>query len=808
MKKILLSLFLIGMINEVIAQHSVEGKLVDQHQRPAAGIAVTLVSAKDSAQQQGVTDSLGYFRFSRLHPGQFRISIRSLIWKPYESVFFTIDNTLKEYKVPVIALEPAAAKELSGVVIQARKSLLEFSPDKTTVNIDAMPGSAASNVLDILSRTPGVQVDNQGQINLNGQNGVQLLIDGKPTYLSAQDLATYLRSMPAASLEKIELIENPSARYDAAGNAIINLRLKKSKVAGFNGGFSAGYSQGRYDRHYYSLNLNYQYDRLRSYMNIGVGLDKNFSTDNFSRRFFTPVNELLSVVKLNNWQQNTGKGLNLNTGLDYQLTDRTQLGLTASFNTGKRNGLFTYESQTQNAQEQQTELGYGDTRNKDTRSNTGLGVNFLHNFARKGRELTADINYLRYEMDGRQQQSRYLQLINDEPEKEPGWLYQTPAGIRIYSAKADFVEPLSAKGRVEAGWKSSFVRNENNTNVLIGDNNPIYQPGLSNHFIYEEFIHAAYINAQQQWKRIGLMAGLRMEYTHSKGRQAGQSQGTATDFSRGYANWFPNFSISYKLDTTRVRVLTLLYLRRVNRPNYQQLNPFLFYRDNYSYTGGNPLLNPQFQNRIELKYQHGEQLWAGLSYNPFTGVIVPVTQVLQDTLITRPGNFRFGKMLLLNIGYNNRVTRWWSLNTTIRLSRIGLRGTIDGQRLQPNTNVLRWEFNNYFTLSNAITAELGSYLASADMNGQNATSAMFRMYAGVQKKIGEKLSVRLSAEDIFGSWVYHNRSIGLKQADYIQTSQSDTQRVGLSLSWRFGKKPQQQKREREAAAEEEKGRTN
>lgn len=808
MKKILLSLLLTGMINGLMAQLSVEGKLVDPHQRPAAGIAVSLLSTSDSIQRQVVSDSLGCFRFSRLNPGQFMISIRSLAWKPYETGFFTIDNTLKDYKIPVIVLEPVAAKELSGVVIQSRKSLLEFSPDKTTVNVEAMPGSAASNVLDILSRTPGVQVDNQGQINLNGQTGVQLLIDGKPTYLSAQDLATYLRSMPAASLDKIELIENPSARYDAAGNAIINLRLKKSKVAGFNGGFSAGYSQGRYDRHFYSLNLNYQYDRLRSYINIGAGLDKNYSTDVFRRRFFTTTSELLSVVNLKNWQQNTGKGINLNAGLDYQLTDRTLLGLTASFNTGKRNGLFTYESQTQDAHEQQTELGYGDTRNKDTRRNTGLGVNFLHSFARKGRELSADINYLRYEMDGRQQQSRYQQLMNGEPQKEPNWLYQTPASIHIYSAKGDFVEPLSGKGRVEAGWKSSFVRNENNTRVLIGDNNPVYQPGLSNHFIYEEFIHAAYINAQQQWKRIGLMAGLRMEYTHSKGRQAGQVQSADTDFSRGYADWFPNFSISYKLDTTRVRVLTLLYLRRINRPNYQQLNPFLFYRDNYSYTGGNPLLNPQFQNRIELKYQHGQQLWAGLSYNPFTGVIVPVTQVVHDTLITRPGNFRFGKMLLLNIGYNTRVTSWWSLNTTVRLSRIGLRGTIDGQRLQPNTNVLRWEFNNYFTLSPSVSAELGSYFASADMNGQNSTSAMFRMYAGVQKKIGEKLSLRFSVEDIFGSWVYHNKSIGLKQADYIQTSQSDTQRFGISLSWRFGKKPPQQKKEREAAAEEEKSRTN
>jgi len=808
MKKTFLSLLLLCMINGLMAQLSVEGNLMDQKRQAAAGVVVALTSAKDSTEQQVISDSLGHFRFGQLMAGQFTVSVRSLAWKPYQTRLITIDNNTTNYKLPDIILEPAAAKELSAVVVQSRKPLLELAPDKTTVNVDAMLGSTASNVLDVLSRTPGVQVDNQGQINLNGKSGVQLLIDGKSTYLSAQDLATYLRSMPAASLDKIELIENPSARYDAAGNAIINLRLKKSKVAGFNGGFSAGYSQGRYDRHFYSLNLNYQYDRLRTYMNIGAGLDKNFSTDTYQRRFYTAENELTSRVALNNWQQNTGKGINLSGGLDYQLTDQTQLGLTASFNAGKRNGLFTYESKTNDANDQQTEMGYGNTRSRDTRHNTGLGLNFLHNFSRKGRELSADINYLQYEMDGRQEQSRYQQIATGQPEKEPAWLYQVPAAIRIYSAKADYVEPLSDKGRLEAGWKSSFVRNENTTDVSIGDYNPVYQPGLSNHFIYEEFIHAAYVNLQQQWKRVGVMAGLRMEYTHSKGWQAGQAQVAGNDFSRGYANWFPNFSISYKLDTTRVRVLTLLYLRRINRPNYHQLNPFLFYRDNYSYTGGNPLLNPQFQNRIELKYQHGQQLWAGLSYNPFTGVIVPVTQVLHDTLITRPGNFRFGKMLLLNIGYNTRVTPWWSLNTTVRLSRIGLRGTIDGQKLQPNTNVLRWEFNNYFTLSSSVSAELGSYFASADMNGQNSTSAMFRMYAGLQKKINEKLSVRLSAEDIFGSWVYHNRSIGLKQADYTQTGISDTQRFGVSLSWRFGKKSQQQNKVREAAADEEKGRIN
>jgi len=248
----------------------------------------------------------------------------------------------------------------------------------------------------------------------------------------------------------------------------------------------------------------------------------------------------------------------------------------------------------------------------------------------------------------------------------------------------------------------------------------------------------------------------------------------------------------------------LMVSRRVNRPNYQLLNPFLFYKDNYSYSGGNPLLSPQFMSRYELKYRHGQFLWAELSYNDFRKVILQTTRAEDSLFITRPDNYAKGIMFLLSVGVNVSPTKWWSINSTVRLSRIGLRGTIYTEQLSPNTNVLRWELNNYFTINPRLSAELSSYYASADMNGQTSTSGMYRLNAAIQQKIGEKGSIRLVMDDIFHTWIYHNRSMGLKQADFIQTSESGTQRFGLAFTYQFGKKSV--KGRKSDAVEEERGR--
>lgn len=802
MKNVILC-FAVLLITSVSFSQSITGLVKDSRREPIAGATIRLLNPTDSLPLQSVSSEVnGSFAFRPLRTGSFILSVDVVGHTPYRQQI-SLNSVQDQLQLAEIILEPAKAKELTAVVVRSKKPLLEHSIDKTTVNVDAMISAAASNALEVLSRTPGVSVDNQGGISLNGRNGVLVLIDGRQTYMSAQDLASYLRSLPGATLDKIELIDNPSAKYDAAGNAIINLQLKKIRSGGWTGGVSAGYTQGTYGRQNYSMNLNYQTKKVTLFTNAGYNADKNYSEDLYRRRYYKADGDLSSTVILDNNQRNSGRSYNIMGGLDYQLTGKTILGFVGNFNHGKRTGRFDYSSETFDAAKQPAGNAYGNTLSQDRRNNVGLNLNFQHKFSRKGQELSGDVNYLNYQARGQQELENFLQEQPAPVHSVSRFSYQLPSSIRIYTARADYVQAIGKKGKLEAGVKSSFVRNDNTSDYYDKDGiAPEYDPALSNRFIYRENINAAYINGQQAWGRISTQLGLRGEHTSINGKQPGNAATADTSFSRNYMNWFPSVSVSYKLDSVGRKILSVVMTRRVNRPNYQSLNPFLFYRDNYSYSGGNPMLNPQIQNRYELKYQHGQLLMLGLSYNDFRGVILPTTRTEDSLFITRPDNFAKGIMVLLNIGVNVSPAKWWTINSTVRLSRIGLRGTIDSEKLSPNTNVLRWELSNYFTINKKLNAELTSYYASADMNGQTSTSGMYRISAGVQQKLGEKASLRLVMDDIFHSWVYHNRSMGLKQADFIQTNTSDTQRFGLAFSYRFGKAGKSRKRN-EA---EEKGR--
>jgi hypothetical protein len=248
--------------------------------------------------------------------------------------------------------------------------------------------------------------------------------------------------------------------------------------------------------------------------------------------------------------------------------------------------------------------------------------------------------------------------------------------------------------------------------------------------------------------------------------------------------------------------------RRINRPNYQSLNPFTFYRDKYSYSSGNPLLNPQYQYRYEMRFQHKQFLRVGLSYNRFTDVIFNITQPVDDIFVSRPDNIAKGFMLLLNTGLNLSPAKWWNLNTDILLSHMGLNGQAFTERLNPTAYVARVNVMNQLKFKKGWSAEFGGYYASTDLNGQAFTGAMVRTNAAFQKKIWkDKGSIRLNFEDIFHSWVYHYRSVSLKQAQFFQTSESDTQRIGFAFTYRFGNDTFARKRKyNDNATSEEKGR--
>ncbi|PTS99714.1 hypothetical protein DBR11_11645 [Pedobacter sp. HMWF019] len=781
MKTDLLFLFAVLISFTSLAQVKtgvISSTVKDSKNEAIIGATVRLLKTTDTAVvTTKMTDGDGKFQFINVDIGVYILKITAVGKKEFSSVPLHVMDS-KGINLPMIILFPAKSTELNEVVIKAKRPLIQMEIDKTVVNVDAMISSASSNTLEVLEKTPGIVINSGGDITLNGRSGVMVLIDGRPTYMSGQDLSLYLKSLPGSLLDKIELMDNPPARYDASGNAIINIKLKKNRIGGFVGSIATGYSQGKYGKSNNSLNLNYNYKKINLFGSMGYSYEKSYSNDNFTRNFFDVNNVPTSTVFLMNRQKSKSEGLNTNLGLDYASTPNTTYGIQLNLNDNKNNEVLNYYSDNYSAG-QLDNIGKGHTYGDNNRTNLGTNINFLHKFGKTGKELSADINYLNYRSTGNQS------LINNQDQ----FFYNLPSKINIYTAKADYVQTIKNNARFEAGFKSSFVINDNKSDYYnITDQGQVIDNGKSNHFKFRENINSAYINAQKGWKYLSVQLGLRLENTQSKGQQLGNEIVQQSEFSKNYTQVFPTLFLNYKFDTVGRNTLNFSISKRINRPNYQYLNPFLFFRDRYSYTVGNPELTPQYQFRYELKYQYKQLLRMGLSYNRFTDVIFQTTKVVDDVFIKKPENVAFGYMLLLNNSISLTPKEWWSLNLELQFSKMGLNGMAYGEKLNPSTYVARIGAYNQFQFKKGWSAELNSYYASRDLNGQSFTSGMYRVNAGIQKKIWkDKGSIRINMDDIFHSWVYENRSVGLARAYSFQISASDTQRLGIALTYRFGK---------------------
>ncbi|KAA0990122.1 outer membrane beta-barrel protein [Dyadobacter aurulentus] len=793
MKTISKFLIILLFTNRLFAQsptHSISGNVKNTGNEVLPGVTVRILRMPDSVFVKGeITDIGGQFQINALENGTYLLDISAIGQKRFVSLPMTLDSVHRSIVLPAIILLPAKDIALKEVTVKAKRPLIEQEIDRTIVNVESMISSATSNTLEVLEKTPGVSVNINGEISLNGKNGVLVLIDGRSTYMSGADLAAYLKSLPGGLLDKIELIDNPSAKYDAAGNAVIDIKLKKNRVGGLTGSFSVGMSQGRYARSNGALNLNYSHKKVNLFANLGYGYEKNYSEDIFDRRFYNESSNLISSVDLTNDQVYKNKSINANFGLDFAATAKTTYGLIFNLNKAKRDGVFEYESKNYDAAHQLVVMGSGSTIGGDKRANTGINFNMLHKFNTGGRELSMDINYLNYGNNGNQLLRNQTFEPGGEFSDQENFRYRVPSDIHIYTAKADYAHPLKNNARFESGFKSSLIRTDNVFNYYdVEDGAETLNNTQSNHFKYNENINAAYLNGQKSWKKFGIQLGLRVENTNIEGNQLGNAAVTGSTFAKHYTGLFPSGYLSFKPDEKGNNTLGLMAVRRISRPNYQLLNPFLFLRDQYTYSTGNPDLNPQYQSRLELKYQRKQWLNMGLSYNKFKNTLIPITQIIDTVFVNKPGNVAGGFMVLLNTTVSASLTKWWYTNTTLRLSRIGLKGEAFNSAIDFKTNIARLEVNNYFTLGKTVSAELGGYYASRDFTAQTVTGGMYRVNASIQKKLWEgKGSIRISAEDIFHSWVYHNRSIALINSENFQTNRTDTQRIGAAFTYRFGK---------------------
>lgn len=788
----------------------ISGVIKDVGNKPLSGATLILKSERDTVKKQTMmAGDNGAFAFKNLSIDNYQITCSHTGFKDFELNHLVIDAVHPAIILPVIVLQSSGNHTLKDVVIISKKPLIEQKIDRTIVNVDAMISAAGSSALDVLGKTPGVYVDPNGGILLNGQGGVLVLIDDRSTYLSAQDLSAYLRSLPASLIDKIELMSNPPARYDASGSAIINLQLKKNRASGFNGNLSLSYAQGVYGRSNDAMNINYRTKKMNLFGNLSYSRNASYSSDKSSRFLYDANGGLNSTILLNSRYNYSSDSWNARTGLDYFVSPNTTIGFILNGNLRPKTDLLNYSSSQYNAGMQLDSLSIGSTNGDYDWKSSGANVNMQHKFKSNSATISADLDYIRYISDGRQLSpysdfSAFGSLTANNT-----ILSKLQSDINIYAIKTDYTLPLKGNMQVDAGAKSSFV-NTDDANNRFNQVGTAFIPDFSNtnRFIYNENINAAYISAKKEWSRWGIQAGLRMENTQAKGHQPGNSAVPDSSFSKNYTKLFPSLFLSYKLDKAGNNTLVFSYSVRVKRPSYQQLDPFVNYVNQYTYGSGNPSLTPQYNHITQLKYSYKQYFGVIIAYYHVTPIMYGITQQVGNIFISRPENFGTNNSINFTAFANVSPLKGWDLNANMLVFNLTNKGNAFGEIIDANHTTGEIELSNQFQLGHGWSGEVNYVYHGPGYGGQSITNPSWNSSAGIQKRIwNSKGTLRLKADDIFHTQRPHYTST-LEHASYTHVIESDTRVIGLSFSYRFGKDANARKRNNTGSAEDEKGRTN
>lgn len=783
----------------------VSGQVIDGNTKTIEAATITLLKAKDSTVAKiTAANKEGKFVFENVSEGKYIVSITAVGHTKGFSEAFEITSSNSAVTLNTIELVPLA-KNLTGVTVAAKKPLIEQKIDRTIVNVEAAVTNVGTSAMEVLEKSPGISVDKDGNISLKGKQGVQVYIDGRPTYLAGTDLANYLRNLSSNQLEQIEIMTNPPAKYDAAGNAgIINIKTKKTKQFGYNGSMSSTWSQGRYPKVSESFNFNYRKNKLNLFTTLGYSNRKNWQDLSIQRKF---IDHSTKVTKSHFDQisriRENGKSYNAKVGFDYFATKKTTLG--AVFTGYYNPGTFRNQSDVLISDPNDFLLSKTIARTSNDRKwkNFSTNLNFRQAIDTAGQELTADLDYLTYRSTNAQDLvNAYYNATGVPTVKADTLLGSLPQDINIYSAKMDYTKPLKKGAKFEAGLKTSYVKTDNNAiydSVNYGTR--VRDIGRSNHFIYNENVNAAYVNYSRPFsKKWYGQFGLRLENTNAKGNQVTTGQ----RFDRHYTQLFPTAFIQYKASEKNSFVLN--YGRRINRPDYEDLNPFILFLDKYTFEQGNPNLRPQFAHNIEFTHSFKGFLNTTLNYTNTTDIINEVLEQNTDRNETyvKKDNIAKQRQYGISVSAGGQIKKWWSGNLWTNLYNNQFEGIVNGDFVKVGATTFQGNISNQFKFGKTWNGEVSGYFNSGGVEGVFRIHSFGMVNMGISKQIFKgKGTLRFSGRDVFftqkikGNIKYSNIDAAFQQ-------QRDSRQAAIGLTYRFakGKMGNTQKRKTGGAGEE------
>lgn len=709
-----------------------------------------------------------------------------------------------------VAAPKRSPENLKAVVITSTRPLITVKADRIVMNVAGTINAIGQNVLELLKKSPGVMVDKDGGLSMSGRNGVQVLIDDKPSPLTGKDLADYLAGLQSAGIETIDIIANPSSKYEAAGNGgIINIHLKKNKAYGTNGMVTAGFNVANYPKYLGGWSLNHR-DK-----NVNLFLNYNYSGGQFAS-YTDQYRSLPDTI----FQQRSANNSylqrhNIKAGLDYFADSRNTLGImiNSSFS---GNTLYTNSNNiiSNTATNEVNKVLVSDNNSKGRRDNTTVNLNY-HYTDTLGHDFSADADYGAYQIRNNQMQPN----LYYDPSGENllySYVYSiiSPTDIDIYSIKLDY-EQNAMKGKLGIGAKSSFVNSYNNfLQSNISGTNSIPDTSRNNNFRYKENINALYLSYSRSFKRVSFQTGLRAENTNITGISGGYKLQDDkyihydSTFRRHYTNLFPSAGFTY--NPRSAIQWSINYSRRIDRPAYRDLNPFEFKIDDYTSRKGNTGLQPQYTNSIGITHMYKQQLVTTLNYSHVKDVFTVLTDTTDKskTFITKR-NLAFQDIISLNISYPFQY-KWYSafgnINTfyTIYNANFGPGREINLRMLTVNAYV-----QQTLGLGKGWTGELTTiYTSPAIIQGTFRNKAVWNMDVGIRKAVMKnKGMLQASVSDIFNTSYYRATSTFSGQT-LITKNREESRQLKLNFSYRFGSTSIKPLRQHKGGAEEESRRSN
>ncbi len=766
----------------------VTGSIKDGGQQKIIDAAsVSLLKAKDSSLVKvAITDSAGNFVVENVKDGTYLVLATSIGHSKTYSNVFSISPEKLNVNLGVLQLIPQD-KSLAGVTVIAKKPFIERKIDRTIVNVDAAISNAGTTALEVLEKSPGVTVDKDGNISLKGKAGVTIMLDGKPAYLSGQELTNLLRTMPSSNLDQIEIMTNPSAKYDASGTAgIINIKTKKNKQKGFNGSANTSYGQGIYARNNNSLNLNYRNGKFNLFSNFGASFDRNYQELYILRKFKNNSGVINRIFEQNAFMGRKNHNYNGKIGVDFYASKKTTIGFVVNGSSAlqQQDGLNT--TYFYDGIQALDSIAIADNDEKSPWKNGSINFNFRHTFDSTGKELTIDADYVKYKSDRSMGLLNKYYASNRQQSGGDNLVGELPTGVNIYTFKMDYTQPLKKGIKLETGIKAGFVNTDNTAgyfNVIGGVKNVDYTK--TNRFQYKENINAAYINVSKEIKKWGLQGGIRVENTNNSGHQFGNPQKGDSAFKNSYTGLFPNVFVSYKANDKNQ--LTFSYGRRIRRPDYEDLNPFLFFIDNYTYEQGNPFLQPSIANTLEASHTYKEFLTTSVNYTHTKGLFAEVFEPNGNAIVVTRRNFGSTDNASLSVNAQIPVTKWWMAIPYTELNYSSYKGAFASGNININATYFMVNVTNQFTFKKGWSAELSGFYRTKGIEGQILIFPLGQLSGGVQKQVLKKKgTVKLNIRDAFRT-MRPKGEINIQSTEASFRQQRDSRVVTLSLIYRFGK---------------------